>query len=118
MAYDNHDNIISKLGYSLEQTVLNDIRSNVALSVKKGLLKIAPGELEIVSDALKSEFNIYLFDSFDHPEYLKHVLNYYHKDKYSDIVDSIEYELGELTKNKICSNFIRDLRKETVQLQT
>ena len=107
MAYDNHDHIISNLGYSLEQTVLNDIRSNVALSVKKGLLKIAPGELEIVSNALKSEF-----------EYLKQVLNYYHKDKYSEIVNTIEDELGELTKNKICSNFIRDLRKDVVELQT
>ncbi|MDX1372421.1 MAG: hypothetical protein R3321_08115 [Nitrososphaeraceae archaeon] len=116
MAFDNHDNIISNLGYSLEQTVLNNIRSNIALSIKRAILKIAPGELEIITYALKSEFSIYLFDIFDHPDYLKQILNYYYKDKYSKIVDIIENELGELTKNKICANFIRDLRLQSAEL--
>lgn len=93
----------------------NIVRSLIALAIEHTLLKLGPGELEIVMDKLESDYHSYLFDTFDHPEYLKKVLQYVYVNDYYDIVNSIEKELGHLTEKQPYQEFLKIMAKPLVE---
>ena len=100
------------LGYSVDKNI---IRSLLALAIEHTLLKLGPGELEIVIDKLEIDFHSYLFDSFDHPEYLKDTLQYVYPKEYHKIIDSIEKELGELSMQQPYKEFIEIMRESLIK---
>ena len=46
-------------------------KAMVALAIEKSLREFSDTVLEVVSNRLKQDYNVYLPDCYEHPEYLK-----------------------------------------------
>jgi len=74
----------------------------VSLSVERTLLKIGQPVYEKVIKQLSREYNCYLPDCYEHPEYLNKVLKKIFGDSYITIVEEIKKELDiKLTEKPI-----------------
>ncbi|MFQ6025505.1 MAG: hypothetical protein ACE5JT_03215 [Nitrosopumilaceae archaeon] len=74
----------------------------VAHSVEKALLELGNPAFEKVNDELLKNYNCYLFDCYEHPEYLTHILKEAYEESFPKIIQSIRKNLGEyVTHNKI-----------------
>ena len=79
----------------------------VSLSVEKTLLKIGKPVYEKVVKQLSKEYNCYLPDCYEHPEYLNRVLKKIFGDSYISIVEAIKKELDVQIMEKPIEIFIR-----------
>ena len=79
----------------------------VSLSVERALLKIGKPVYEKVVKQLSKEYNCYLPDCYEHPEYLNKVLKKIFGDSYITIVEDIKKELDDQIMERPIEIFIR-----------
>ena len=78
----------------------------VSLSVERTLLKIGQPVYEKVIKQLSREYNCYLPDCYEHPEYLNKVLKKIFGNSYITIVEEIKKELNNNLTEKPIEIFI------------
>lgn len=95
----------------LDQHLENETRSIIGLAIEKALLKLGPGELEIVTKQLESNFQCYLFDALDNPSHLKEVLHYLYSTEIIQVLNLVEKELTEFSDNKSIRYFLNYMKE-------
>ena len=78
----------------------------VFLSVEKALREINNTIFEKVTEILKTKYNSYLYDCYDHPEYLNQILKDFFGDCFVAITDTIKKYLAEYSNRKRVNRFI------------
>ncbi len=66
-------------------------RELITVAVEHALLQMGSAELDLVKHSLKTDYNCTIGDCFEHPEYLKQVLNQLFGYCCEDILSTIEY---------------------------
>ena len=79
----------------------------VSLSVERTLLKIGKPVYDKVVKQLSREYDCYLPDCYEHPEYLNKVLKKIFGNSYIPIVEAIKNELDDQLMEKPIEIFIR-----------
>jgi hypothetical protein len=75
------------------------------------LLRMGIPQYEKVTSKLEKEYNCYIPDCDKNPEFLKRVLQDIFGDAYSDIIDEIKKEIGEMHTKKYFVDFIAAMEK-------
>ncbi|MGI0023322.1 MAG: hypothetical protein ACRD9Q_10745 [Nitrososphaeraceae archaeon] len=88
----------------------NKTRSIIGLAIKEALLKLGPGELEIVVKRLESNFQCYLFDMLDNPTCLKQVLHYLYPNEFFKVLNLLEKELEGFSNDASIKHFIKYMK--------
>jgi len=78
----------------------------VFLSVEKALREINNTVFEKVTEILKEKYNSYLYDCYDHPEYLNQILKAFFGDSFVAITNTIKKYLAEYLNRKQVNRFI------------
>jgi len=84
-------------------------KTMVTLTIKNSLLELGVHEFDTVLAMLQKDFNCTLEDCYEHPEYLKQVLQDLFGDSYQDILNSIKMNMKEISLQKSTKNFIKEL---------
>ena len=79
----------------------------VFLSVEKALREINNTVFEKVTEILKEKYNSYLYDCYDHPEYLNQILKNYFCNSFVVITDNIKKYLTEYSERTKVKQFIK-----------
>lgn len=79
----------------------------VFLSVEKALREISNTVFEKVTEILKEKYNSYLYDCYDHPEYLNQILKDFFGECFGAITDTIKKYLAEYSNRKQVNHFIK-----------
>jgi len=79
----------------------------VFLSVEKALREINDTVFDKVVEVLKEKYNSYLYDCYDHPEYLNQILKNYFGNSFVAITDTIKKYLAEYSSRKKVNHFIK-----------
>jgi hypothetical protein len=88
----------------------NSNKSVVVLSVEVVLMRKGGPQYHQVLANLERDYECKIFDCFEHPEYLKAVLQDVYGEDYKTIVDNLEVELGEIVSEKSVAGFLESLR--------
>lgn len=78
----------------------------VALAIEKTLLDMGTAVFGEVTARLLKEYDCYIPDCHDHPEYLKKILKDLYGNSYLVIIESIREELEEFVYKKSISEFL------------
>ncbi|HEX9846171.1 MAG TPA: hypothetical protein VGA92_06870 [Candidatus Nitrosotenuis sp.] len=89
----------------------NSNKSVVVLSVEVVLMRKGGPQYHQVLARLERDYECKIFDCFEHPEYLKAVLQDVYGEDYKTIVDNLEVELGEIVSEKGVAGFLEALRQ-------
>jgi hypothetical protein len=84
----------------------------VTLAIEQALIEFNNASFELVTSQLLSDFDSYLSDCYQNPEYLKKILVDLYGDSHNTIVNSIKQHLGEYTDRKGISKFLHRLTKK------
>jgi hypothetical protein len=76
------------------------------LAIEKTLLDVGKPTYEKVVSTLNKEYNCYLSDCYEHPEYLIQVLRKLFGNSHSAIVESIKKQLEEYSFKKPVERFL------------
>lgn len=87
----------------------NAKRALLAFAVESTLLKMGKPAYEKVASKLEKDYNCYIPDCHENPEFLKRVLQDIFGDAYDDIIKEIRTELGEFGSQKYFDDFIKAL---------
>jgi len=79
----------------------------VFFAVEKSLREINDTIFEKVVEILKKKYNSYLYDCYDHPEYLNQVLKDYFSDSFVAITEKIKKYLAEYSSRTKVKHFIK-----------
>ena len=79
----------------------------VSLSLEKTLREINDDVFEKVTALLKKKYNCYLYDTYDHPEYLNQILKDLYGDAFVTITNKIKKNLQKHSKRKKVDEFIK-----------
>jgi len=82
-------------------------RALVTLTIENVLLEMGKPSLEAFTKKLYKNYNCYIPDCIDHPEYLSQVLKEMYGNSYKTIVSEIMNSLAEFSYQKPISNFIK-----------
>lgn len=88
----------------------NSNKSIVVLSVEVVLMRKGGPQYHQVLARLERDYECKIFDCFEHPEYLKAVLQDVYGKDYKTIVANLEVELGEIVSEKGVAGFLEALR--------
>ena len=89
----------------------NSNKSVVVLSVEVVLMRKGGPQYHQVLARLERDYECKIFDCFEHPEYLRSVLQEVYGEDYATIVDNLEVELGEIVSEKGVAGFLEALRQ-------
>jgi len=89
----------------------NAKKALLTFTVESTLLKMGKSEYEKVVSKLESEYNCYIPDCHENPEFLKRVLQDIYGNAYDTILDEIRTELGEFVSQKYFEDFLQALQK-------
>jgi hypothetical protein len=89
----------------------NPNKSLVVLSVEVVLMRKGGPQYHLVLARLERDYGCKIYDCFEHPNYLKAVLQDVYGADYQTIVDNLESELGEITSEKDVASFLGSLRE-------
>ena len=78
----------------------------VTLSIEKSLLAVGKPVYDEVVNALKKEYNCYLPDCYEHPEYLKKILQDLFGSSSYTMIESIKNHLQEFAEQNGIKTFI------------
>ncbi len=78
----------------------------VGLAIKKALLDIGQPVLDEVTRRLEKEYKCYIFDCYDKPEILHHVLNEMYGKSSKSITYSIKRNLEEFSNQEPIRRFL------------
>ena len=90
----------------LEATDSQIKKALITISVEQALLEIGKPVLDKVEDVLYNNYNCYIPDCFDHPEYLKTVIKDLYGNSYSNIIKSIHKHLDKFASQKSIEEFL------------
>lgn len=79
----------------------------VFFTVEKALREINDTVFEKVTKVLKEKYNCYLYDCYDHPEYLNQVLKDFFNDSFVVITDKVKKYLEEYSYHTNVKQFIK-----------
>ncbi len=82
----------------------------VAFAIEKTLLGLGEPVYQKVTKILKNDYNCYLPDCYDHPEYLKRILLDLYGDAHMTIINSITSDLAEFSTHGSVQKFVLALR--------
>lgn len=82
-------------------------RAIVAITVEKTLLEMVQPILDTFTKKLYKNYNCYIPDCIDHPEYLNQILKEMYGNSYKTIVDKITSSLAEFSYKKHIADFIK-----------
>jgi hypothetical protein len=86
-------------------------RALVSLVIERNLMEISKPLYDKVITTLKKEYNCYLPDCYEHPEYLTEILKKLYGDAHHTIVESINKQLEEFTYSKPIARFLEVINK-------
>ncbi|QLH08513.1 hypothetical protein [Candidatus Nitrosotenuis sp. DW1] len=89
----------------------NAKRALLAFAVESTLLRMGKPVYEKVTSKLEKDYNCYIPDCQENPEFLKRVLQDIFGDAYDDIINEIRTELGEFISQKYFDDFIKTLAR-------
>ena len=78
----------------------------VVMAIEKALLEVGKPTYDEVLGKLKKDYNCYLSDCYEYPEYLSRVLKELYGQSYSAIIESIKKYLAEMNTQEGIANFI------------
>ena len=81
-------------------------KAMVSLAVEKVLLSIGQPVYEKIIKQLSKDYNCYLPECYEHPEYLNKVLKKIFGNSYIAVVDAIKNELNEYITEKPIAIFV------------
>jgi hypothetical protein len=85
-------------------------KSMVILSVEVVLMRSGGPQYQLVLASLERDYDCKIFDCFEHPEYLKAVLQDVYGNDSKAILDNIEIELGEIAQEKDVADFLKKIK--------
>jgi|SRR6185437_15106117 hypothetical protein len=91
-------------GYGVSDNVVQ--KAMVTVAIEKVLLDIGKPTYDKVLKTLYTEYDSYLPDCYDHPEYLASVLRQTYGVSYKSIIKNIELELIEFSYKHKIQNFL------------
>ena len=83
------------------------MKALVGIAVEKALLEMGKPELEQVSERLSGKYHCKIFDCYEHPQYLNHVLKDLYGNSYKAIVEKIQKNIGEFHAEKSVTHFLK-----------
>jgi len=86
-------------------------RALVTLVIERNLIDISKPLYDKVISTLKKEYNCYLPDCYEHPEYLTEILKRLYGNAHHTIVKSINKQLEEFSYNKPIARFLEVICK-------
>jgi hypothetical protein len=78
----------------------------VAFAVEKALINMGEPVFEKVAKTLKDDYDCYIPDCYDHPEYLKRILSDLYGNAHVAIIVSIKNSLQEFSQHESIGRFI------------
>lgn len=90
----------------MDATDIQIKKALVAFAIEKALLDMGEPIFEKVAKMLKDDYNCYIPDCYDHPEYLKRVLSDLYGNAHIPIVNSIKNSLHEFSQQGPINQFI------------
>ena len=82
-------------------------RALTTLAIEKALLDVGKGTYDKVLDLLSAEYNCYLPDCYDHPEYLAEILQKFYGKAGNAIVELITIQLEEFNYHSSIKKFLQ-----------
>lgn len=79
----------------------------VAMTVEQSLLEIGKPVFDEVTRVLYKDYKCYISDCYEHPEYLKNVLQTLYGPSHLVMVESIRQRLEEFTDKRSIENFVK-----------
>jgi hypothetical protein len=83
----------------------------VSLSIEKSLLDMGQPVYDEVVEFLEEEYNCYLPDCYEHPEYLSEAIKKLYGNAHLQIIKSINEELKEFSYTKPVERFLEVISK-------
>ena len=81
-------------------------KAMVSLAIEKSLKDFSDTVLEVVSNRLKQDYNAYLPDCYEHPEYLNRILKDLFGGAHVVIINSIQKHLEDSSNQKQIKEFL------------
>jgi len=81
-------------------------RTMVTLAIKNTLLELGLEEYDKIVLMLQKDHNCSIEDCYDHPEFLKQVLQDLFGDSYNDVLNSLIENLKNISSHKSTKNFL------------
>lgn len=81
-------------------------KTMVTLAIKNTFLELGLEEFDKIILMLQKDYNSTLEDCYDHPEYLKQVLQDLLGDSYSDVLNSLKENIRNVSSHKSTANFL------------
>jgi hypothetical protein len=78
----------------------------VAFAIEKALLDMGEPVFQKVTKVLKDDYNCYIPDCYEHPEYLKKILADLYGNAYSAIINSIKNSLRDFSNQGQIQKFV------------
>lgn len=79
----------------------------IAITIERVLLKMGKPVFDAFTKKLYKNYNCYIHDCSDHPEYLRQVLKEMYGNSYMTIVSAIIDDLAKFSHQKFITNFIK-----------
>ena len=79
----------------------------IAITIERVLLEMGKPVLDAFTKKLYKNYNCYIPDCSDHPEYLTQVLKEMYGNSYKTIISPMIDDLKEFSHQKFISNFIK-----------
>ena len=86
------------------------MRALIALSIEKVLLDIGKPILDKVANKLYKEYQCYIPDCYEHPDYLNNVLRSVFGNSYLTIAEAIKLELNDHLEDKSVLKLVNTIR--------
>lgn len=78
----------------------------VAFAIEKSLLSLGEPVYQKVTKILKEDYNCYIPDCYEHPEYLKRILSDLYGNAHMTIINSIKSDLAEFSTHGQVQTFV------------
>jgi len=78
----------------------------VAFAIEKALLEMGEPVFQKVTKALRDDYNCYIPDCYEHPEYLKRILSDLYGNAHTAITDSIKNSLDDFSHQEPIQKFV------------
>lgn len=92
--------------YTMDVTDLQIKKALVSFTIEKSLLQLGDPVFQKVAKTLKDDYNCYIPDCYEHPEYLKRILSDIYGNAHLSIIDSIKADLAEFSSQGPVQKFI------------
>lgn len=90
----------------MDATDLQIKKALVSFAIEKSLLQMGEPVFQKVTKTLKDDYNCYIPDCYEHPEYLKRVLSDIYGNAGLSIINSIKEDLAEFSGQGPVQKFV------------